>query len=182
MVSSLHLGWCEFLAHKLTVLAKLINSQKSSLLPGSGLLMQWSDGCRGCRWKGAGFPSILEEGRSRKQADMACSHYGLPHPKFLWLFSQIWSLCRTLRFGWFGLIQGCALPIRKIRVFCGDFWILSQGHLKQYLEMSKLYSVPYYLKMKIADLIIYLGETLWEVLVRRTSFWTERRPRFHGVS
>lgn len=45
VTSFLHLGQCEFLAHERLVFAKLYKQQKSPELPGSGLLIQPSDGC-----------------------------------------------------------------------------------------------------------------------------------------
>lgn len=64
MISSLHLGWCEFLAHGLPVLAKLINSQRNSLLPGSWLMMQklqlGGDGVAFCLGRTGGPESKLK--------------------------------------------------------------------------------------------------------------------------
>ena len=42
------------------------------------------------------FLSALEEKRSRKRTEMFCNSESLPHPKFLWMFYQIWCLCGTL--------------------------------------------------------------------------------------
>lgn len=49
-------------------------------------------------------------------------------------------------------LQGvCFAQEKNQELFYGDFWILSQVHLKQSLEMIKLYCIPDCLKIKIGN-------------------------------
>lgn len=117
--------------HKLPVLAKPVSSQRSSLLPGSGLLMQEMMGTATAARVGQGFlPNSVWRGdpESKLKSSAAIKVCPIPNSSECFLrFGVCLGLLATVL--WHHL--GVYFAQEKNQEFlCGDFWILSQVHLK----------------------------------------------------
>lgn len=147
----------EILAPQLPGLAQPASSQRSSLLPGVGCwCKRWWMLPLQPAWDGASFRVEFGEEEIQK-ANQNVLQKVCPIPNSsgcLLRFGVCVGLLATVVWHQLGV---CFAQEKSQELFYGDFWILSQVHLKQYLEMIKLYWIPDCLKIKTGKYLFFGG-------------------------